>query len=193
MNGRETGRDHTAGAGAAASAPDPFRRADPPVMEFSLWPHRSLSVQGWRIFLGLLAAGLSVPLLFLIGSLAAWGMLPFLVAALLAVYWAMRRNFHDADLVEELRLWPDLITVERREPRGRVHRWHANPFWVQPRLLDGAHVEKYLTLKGGGREIELGAFLAPWERERLYEELCAALAGLGPATGAGTAGPREGH
>ena len=54
----------------------------------------------------------------------------------------------------------------RREPRGRVRRWHANPFWVRPRLREDAHVEKYLTLEGDGREIELGAFLSPWERER---------------------------
>lgn len=191
MIGRETGTLETAGADAEASAPDPFRRTDPPVMELSLWPHRSLSVRGWRIFLAILAAGLSVPLLFLIGSMAAWGMLPFLVAALLAVHWAMRRNFEDARLSEELRLWPDLITVERREPRGAVHRWHANPFWVQPRLLDNAHIEKYLTIRGGGREIELGAFLAPWERERLYDDLCAALARLGSAPGADDAGPQD--
>ncbi len=182
MSDRETEAHATEGADAAAFAPDPFRRADPPVMEFNLWPHRSLSIGGWRIFLGLLTAGLSLPLFFLIGSLAAWGMLPFLVGALLAVYWAMRRSFDDANLTEELRLWPDLITVERREPRGAVHRWHANPFWVQPRLLDGAHIEKYLTIKGGGREIELGAFLSPPEREQLYADLCRALSQLDPAS-----------
>jgi uncharacterized membrane protein len=187
LSDRETFSHHIGGADAAASAPDPFRRSDPPVMELSLWPHRSLSVRGWRIFLALLTAGLSVPLFFLVGSMAAWGMLPFLVAALLAVYWAMRRNFDDAKLTEELRLWPDLITVERREPRGAVHRWHANPFWVQPRLLDGAHIEKYLTIKGGGREIELGAFLSPGERERLYDDLCIALSNLRP-TGQGPDG-----
>ena len=49
----------------------------------------------------------------------------------------------------------------RREPSGGVRRWHANPFWVRLRLLDGERVEKYLTLEGNGREIELGAFLSP--------------------------------
>ena len=61
----------------------------------------------------------------------------------------------------------------------RERRWHANPFWV--RLKNSAttgRVEKYLTLQGNGREIELGAFLSPWERETLYAELGAALGQL---------------
>ena len=78
-------------------------------------------------------------------------------------------------LREELRLWPDLVTVVRREPDGRERRWHANPFWVRLHLRD-AHVEKYLTLEGNGREIELGAFLSPGEREALHADLLAALA-----------------
>ena len=161
-----------------AGASDPFARADPPVLALTLWPHRSLSRRGWTVVLALLAVGLMVPLLPLIGTKAAWGMLPFLVAALVAVFLAVRRSHLDARLVEELRLWPDLITVERREPDGTVRRWQANPFWVRARLRDGAHVEKYLTLEGGGREIELGAFLSPGEREALYAEITAALGRL---------------
>ena len=128
---------------------------------------------GW--LLALLALGLAVPLLPLAGTKAAWGMLPFLLAALVALYLAFRRSYDDGRLREELRLWPDLIAVERREPRGRVLRWQANPFWVRLRLRDDARIEKYLTLAGGGREIELGAFLSPAEREDLYRQLGDAL------------------
>ena len=42
---------------------------------------------------------------------------------------------------------------------------------MRARLLDDGHVEKYLTLEGNGREIELGAFLSPWERETLHAEI----------------------
>jgi uncharacterized membrane protein len=101
-------------------------------------------------------------------------MLPFLVAALAGLCLAVRRNHIDGRLREDLRLWPDLLTVVRREPDGRERRWHANPFWVRLKLRD-AHVEKYLTLEGNGREIELGAFLSPWERETLHADLVAAL------------------
>lgn len=173
-------------ARSGASAPDlpaqeaAFARTDPPVLALTLWPHRSLTRTGSGWFLGLLAAGLALPLLPLMGSKVGWGLLPFLVAMLLAVYAALRRSYADGRLVEELRLWPDLITVERREPRGVVRRWHANPFWVQLGLFRDARIENYLTLRGNGREIELGAFLSPEERVALHRDLARALAALRP-------------
>jgi uncharacterized membrane protein len=179
--GQEAAR---AAASPSPPAPDPgengpFERADPPLLALVLWPNRSLTPRGFARFLALLAACLAVPLIPLLGTAAAWGLLPFLVAILLAVYAAIRRSYADGRLVEELRLWPDLITVVRREPRGAVRRWHANPIWVRLRLLENARIEKYLTLEGNGREIELGAFLSPEERQQLHAELRSALAALG--------------
>ena len=164
-----------AGAGAAASAPDPFQRADPPILSLTLRPNRSLTPAVATGLMALLAAGLAVPLVGFAGTKVAWGLLPFLVAAFAALYLALRRNEQDGKLTEELKLWDDLITVVRREPKGTVRRWHANPFWVRARLYDDGRVEKYLTLEGAGREIELGAFLSPWERETLYSEILEAL------------------
>jgi uncharacterized membrane protein len=165
---------------SAAEAADPYARADPPILALTLWPNRSLTARsaGWTV--GLAATGLALPLVPLAGTTVAWGLLPFLLGALVGLYWAMRRNTLDGRLTEELRLWPDLITVVRREPSGATRRWHANPFWVRLRLLDGERIEKYLTLEGNGREIELGAFLSPWERESLHDTLGAALARLRP-------------
>lgn len=172
-----SGPSHTVGrpSGEGSAA---FSRNDPPLLALTLWPHRSLSRRGFRRFLALTAVCLALPVVPLIGSPVGWALLPFLVGMLLAVYLALKRSYFDGRLVEELRLWPDLITVERREPRGAVRRWHANPVWVQLRLLDGAAIESYLTLRGNGREIELGAFLSPEERQQLYRELLAALAPL---------------
>jgi uncharacterized membrane protein len=163
---------------AAPGAADPFSRTDPPVLALTLWPNRPLSRAGGAWLIGIAAAGFTMPLFALAGTHAAWGMLPVMLGALVALYAAIRRNARDGRLTEELRIWPDLITVVRREPKGTVRRWHANPFWVQARLYDDARVEKYLTLAGAGREIELGAFLSPWERERLYAEIRAALSRL---------------
>ena len=59
-------------------------------------------------------------------------------------------------------------------------RWQANPFWVRLRLDPDARPENYLTLQGGGRRIELGAFLSPEERVELAEELEAALRKAAP-------------
>ena len=161
--------------GASQPAGDPFGRRDPPELALTLWPNRSATRNAWTWVVALLAAGLTLPLIGLSGTRAAWGMLPFLVAALVGLYVAVRRSYVDGRRFEELKLWPDLVTVVRRDPDGRERRWHANPFWVRLKIRD-AHVEKYLTLEGAGREIELGAFLSPWEREALYADLSAALA-----------------
>jgi uncharacterized membrane protein len=165
-------------------APDASARTDPPVLVLTLWPNRSLSRRGFAWVLAIVGGGLALPLIPLWGTPAALGVLPFLLAALLALYLAIRRSYFDGRLTEVLRLWPDLMTVERREPGGRVLRWHAHPFWVQPRLRTGAHVENYLTLRGNGREIELGAFLSPEERLALHGDLMRA---LGALRGAGAA------
>jgi uncharacterized membrane protein len=49
----------------------------------------------------------------------------------------------------------------------------------------GGPVPQYLTLKGNGREVELGAFLTEAERLTLADELNAALAGGAPRSGNG--------
>jgi uncharacterized membrane protein len=165
-------------AAPAAAAADPFARTDPPLLTLTLWPHRSLSRRGFAGVIALVSAGIAMPLLPLIGSRAAWGLLPFLMIAPAGLYAALRRSYIDGRITETLRLWPDLITVERREPRGAVRRWHADPFWVRLQIFDDDRVEKYLTLTGNGREIELGAFLSPPEREALHRDLAAALGRL---------------
>jgi len=53
-----------------------------------------------------------------------------------------------------------------------VLSWEANPYWVEVKLRpEGGKVENYLTLRGAGREVEIGAFLAPDERQVLRREL----------------------
>ncbi len=55
----------------------------------------------------------------------------------------------------------------------------ANPHWVKPKLHPtGGPVPHYLTLTGGPRVVELGAFLTEDERKILHGELRARLADL---------------
>ena len=121
-----------------------------------------------------MAAGFSLPLLSLVAAGAVGVvalMAPFALAALGLLWLFFRLSYRSGRLTEELRLWPDAIAVERREPRGEVLRWSANPYWVEIGLEDTRDVQSYLTLRGGGRRIELGAFLTPEERQTLADEL----------------------
>jgi uncharacterized membrane protein len=117
------------------------------------------------------AFGLALPLLALAGTPVVWGLLPFAAAALAGLWYGFRRNQFDGRLVEEVAVWPDEIRIERREPRGPVRRWSADPWRVRVKIHEDARIEKYLTLQGGGREVELGAFLSPEERVALAAEL----------------------
>jgi uncharacterized membrane protein len=157
---------------------NPFTRVDEPVWSITLWPYRSLSPQGFRIILGVTAVGLALPILALAGTGAALALAPFAVLALFALWGFIKLSYRSGRVTEVLRLWPDAIAVERREAWGRVRRWDANPYWVDVELSDTKAVERYLTLRGNGRTIELGAFLTPDERVDLADELRTRIAHL---------------
>lgn len=171
--------NHTAGGKPpAVSRSDPFTRADDPVWSVTLWPHRSLSPEGFKVILGITAVGLSLPILALAGTGAAIALAPYAALALFALWGFIKLSYRSGRITEVLRLWPDAIAVERREPWGRVRRWSANPYWVDVEMTDTKAIERYLTLRGNGRKIELGAFLTPEERVELADELRTRIAGL---------------
>ncbi len=165
-------------AASAWGAADPFTRADPPLWRVTLWPHRSLGTKGFRWLLWGSAGMMALPILALAGTPAALALAPWAGAAFLALWGFMKLSYVSGRLTEELRLWPDAIAVERREPWGRVRRWAANPYWVEIEVKDTREISRYLTLRGAGRRIELGAFLTPEEREALADELRSRIARL---------------
>ena len=137
-----------------------------------LWPHRSLTQRGFVGFVGLTAALIGVPLLAHLGSPVLWALLPFLAGTIWAIWFALRKNGRDRDIVETLSLTPDRITLVRHGPKGQRQDWEANPYWLRVTLhATGGPVPNYLTLKGQGREVELGAFLSEEERVALKREL----------------------
>ena len=137
-----------------------------------LWPYRSLPRRGMVWFLGGTSICIVVPLLGLIGTPVLWGLLPFLLATLAAIWWALEKSFRDAEIVEEMEITPDQVTLVRHGPRGKRQDWQANPHWVRLTLhATGGPVPQYLTMKGEGREVELGAFLTEVERRRLAAEI----------------------
>jgi len=152
---------------------------DPETSRLIIWPHRPLTVEGFVWCIGGLAAMIALPLIAVLGSPVLWGILPFAVAAVGGLWWALRRSSHDGRLTEELTLTRSRASLVRRESSGKRREWSADPHWVQIGIdPDGGPVEHYLTLKGGGREVEIGAFLSPDERQQLRHELIDAFSRL---------------
>ncbi|SES32619.1 Uncharacterized membrane protein [Tranquillimonas rosea] len=152
-----------------------------PLAHAHLWPHRSLPKEGFVWFIAITFALLMVPLIPVLGTVVLWGLLPFLLGALWALYYFLQRSYRDGEIHEELTLWSDRIELKRTNPRGEAQEWHANPYWVRVELHEtGGPVANYVTLSGAGREVEIGAFLSEDERTGLYEQLKRLLGGLAP-------------
>ncbi|GAB5447372.1 DUF2244 domain-containing protein [Gymnodinialimonas sp.] len=153
----------------------PITQADPfttprgtPRLSLRLTPYKSLTPEGFVWFIAVTAGLISLPLFSILGTSVFWALLPFLVAAIWGVWAALRRSWRDMDLYEDVMIWDDLIRVERHERKRAPKDWEANPYWVRMVLHDkGGPVPNYLTLQGGPREVELGAFLTPPERVEL--------------------------
>jgi uncharacterized membrane protein len=105
-----------------------------------------------------------------------WGVLPFLLLAVAAIWWALEASYKRARLHEALTISDDTVHLVRTDPRGRRQEWDCNSYWTQVSMHpQGGPVSFYVTLKGKGREVEIGAFLSEDERKALYGELSDAL------------------
>lgn len=153
------------------AAPDSTGAAFP-LAELHLWPYRSLPKRGFVTFIGITCGLIGLPMIAILGSPVLWGVLPFFVIAVGAVWMAINRSYRDGNIIEELRLWPDRMVLTRHAPRRALQEWEANPHWVRLAIHpEGGPVAHYVTLSGAGREVEIGAFLSEDERKQLYAEL----------------------
>ncbi|WP_289041960.1 DUF2244 domain-containing protein [uncultured Aliiroseovarius sp.] len=154
----------------------PTDAPDSPQAELHLWPFRSLPRRGFVWVMGIGFSMMLIPLLGLLGSIALWWLLPFALGAMGALWFFIEKSYKDGEILEELLIQRDRITLTRHDPRGGEQHWNANPHWVTVEIHKrSGPVPNYVTLKGNGREVEIGAFLSEDERPKLYEELREAL------------------
>ena len=144
--------------------------------ELTLWPHQSLTPRGFSWFIGITAAMLALPLLAVLGSPVAWVLMLFFAGALWAVWRAITVNQKHRTMHEALTLNSERVHLAHRPSRGPSLEWEANPYWVSVHMRSDGPVENYLTLRGAGREVEIGRFLTPEERVSLHDELKLAFA-----------------
>ncbi|NBO20701.1 MAG: DUF2244 domain-containing protein [Rhodobacteraceae bacterium] len=156
--------------------PDP---ATPRQMHLQLWAHHSLTRTGFVGFVGATAALALVPMLALLGQMVLWVIMAFFGAAIWAIWAAITRNIRDRSYAEDLILTPEQAHLIHRRGTAASREWRANTHWVSVAVYPkGGPVEDYLTLRGAGREVELGSFLTPDERRALRDDLLRHLADL---------------
>ncbi len=149
--------------------------------QMRLWPHNSLPKAGFAAFIMATFLMILIPLFTMLGTKLLWGLLPFLMMAVAGIYYALQRNEKDRQIEEVLTVTANELHLSRTAPRQGLQEWSCNPYWAQVHLHEtGGPIPNYVTLKGSGREVEIGAFLSEEERKGLFDDLTRLLRRLGP-------------
>lgn len=149
---------------------------DSPAQEMRLWPHQSLPARGFAAFVLTTFTLILIPTLPLLGTVLLWGLLPFVLMAVAGIYFALQSN-HKSRLIEEvLTLDTDMARLTHTTPKGEIKEWQCNRYWAKVTKYEkDGPVPQYITLRGEGREVEIGAFLSEEERVALYDDLMRSL------------------
>jgi uncharacterized membrane protein len=150
--------------------------ADQPFFRALLMPHRSLGRTGFFILIGALLFGWLVTGAFFL-SVGAWPIFGFLGLDVLAVYIAFRINYRAARAREVVSVSRTLVDIEKIAPSGKREEHRFNPFWA--RFNVARHSEIGITrmaVEGQGREVAIGSFLNPDDRESFADAFGKALA-----------------
>ena len=93
-----------------------------------------------------------IPTLPLLGSPILWGLLPFTLAAVWGMYWALQRNYKSRQINEELVLSADMARLTRTNPKGDVQEWDCDRYWTQVTKYETeGPVPHYVTLAARSR------------------------------------------
>lgn len=144
------------------------------------WPYRSLPKLGFVIVIGIATILLALPAMALLGTVILWGLLPFMAIAVGGLWFGIQKSYKDGEILEQLCITSDQIDLTRHQPNKPVKSWSASPYWTEVNLhVHEGPIPDYITLKGNGREVEVGAFLSQDERKKLYKELRREIARVG--------------
>ncbi|MGI6854904.1 DUF2244 domain-containing protein [Mesorhizobium sp. 1B3] len=150
--------------------------ADEPFFRALLMPHRSLGRTGFMILMGSLLFGWMITgAIFL--SHGAWPIFGFFGLDVLLVYIAFRVNYRAARARELISVSRTSLDITKIAPSGRAEAHRFNPFWA--RFSIARHDEIGITgmaVQGQGKNVSIGSFLNPDDRESFAAAFSGALA-----------------
>ena len=144
-----------------------------PAVQFTalLRPYRSLSAEGFKwLIRGAIAANVVIGLpMYLLG---AWPVMGFMGLDVFLLWYMFHRNYFDARRSETLTLTDRELVIERRAPEGEREEHRLDAYWLKVELGER------LVLTSRGQRVVIGRFLSPGERDRVADQLKAALAAM---------------
>ena len=146
--------------------------------QITIWPHRSLSPEGFAIVMGVLAG-----FLFLIGLgfflAGAWPVIGFLGLELLVVWGAFKLNYRAARHRETIHTTTEEMLVESQTPAGKQAQKSFPIGWLRVSLspsvspVTSSRERQKIILSSHGEQAEIGKYLHPAEKAGLSRELSA--------------------
>ena len=170
---------HNTDSGEGAESGLTFGETDEaPVFAARLTPYRSLGPRGFFTLMAIIGGTWFVAGIMLM-SVGAWPIAGFFGLDFLIVWLAFKMNYRAARAFEDVAIWPHEMRVRQVSPGGKVAEYHFNPYWT--RFEVDRHHEFGITrmaLAGQGRELAIGAFLNPDDRESFARAFSGALASI---------------
>jgi uncharacterized membrane protein len=144
------------------------------LLDLTLSPNRSLSRDHARLLV-LVVGGL-----FLMGSirflvLGLWPVIPFMVADVVLLAWALRANYRSGGARERLVLADDALTVTRISPWGEEQVDVLEPYFTRVQIEETPLGDAILFLSARGRRLKVGGFLSAPERREVGAVIAGAL------------------
>lgn len=156
------------------AAPSSAPLAPPLHFNAVITPHRSLSMRGFAIVIGIVAlVNFGAGIVFMLKG--AWPVLGFCGLEVVLVWWAFRANYRAARAHETVQLSDDELRIRRVDARGHARSFSFQPYWVRLDLRKEPDDTTHLHLVSHGREVEVARLLSPHERTDFARSLETAL------------------
>lgn len=144
---------------------------EPTIFSALITPHRSLGSAGFMVLIvafGVVSFIAGIAFLLM----GAWPVVGFFGLDVLLLYGAFRLNYRHALAYEEVTVTSSRLTVRKVSHRGRVREWALNPLWVRlERIVQEEFGIERLILVSRGRQLIVGSFLGPAEKESFAKAL----------------------
>jgi uncharacterized membrane protein len=144
-------------------------------LRWKLYPHRSLGPRGFRwMMAGLGFVCAFAALRFYVVN--AWPVILFMVFDIGLIFLAFRISYARAAAFEEVSITDGKLIVRQVSHLGvaKVHEFNA--YWAKVLLEEINKVQSRLIVVAQGRQLEIGHFLAPFEREDIHADITRGLA-----------------
>ncbi|MEM1288009.1 MAG: DUF2244 domain-containing protein [Pseudomonadota bacterium] len=150
-----------------------------PIFSAKLTPYRSLPRNGFiLLMLLILALCASSGIMFM--AMGAWPVMAFFALDAIIIWLAFHYNYHAARAYEEVVVTHDCLTVRRVSPWGRESVDELHPGWTRLKTAYDFDEECVLAIKleSKGRQIAVGSFMNPDDKESFANALGAVLKDL---------------